>query len=75
MSAYHDPVEDEYPRKSLCPSCRKRHPVHADGVHAGRIVEHEAVETQISDDERYTCIVTSACPGSFARVSKWKRIQ
>jgi len=67
-----DEVESQYPRRSLCPLCRKPQLVHQDGVHVGEIVEHEIVETQISDDHRYSCTVTSSCPGSFAKVSKWK---
>ena len=75
MTTQHDPVEDEYPRRSLCLSCKTRHFVHQDGVHVGRIVEHEIIDTQISNDQRYVCTVTSSCPGSLATVSKWKRIR
>lgn len=74
MSAYHDPVEDQYPRRSECPMCRKRHDVHADGAHVGRIVEHDVVESQLSDDQRYACTIRSTCAGSLATVSKWKKI-
>lgn len=75
VNTYHDTVEDQYPRRTLCPACKSRmHPVHVDGEHAGKIVEHEIVDTQISDDRRYACTVTYRCPGSLAQVSKWKRI-
>ena len=67
-------VEAQYPSRSECLWCKKRHPVHQDGVHVGRIAEHEVVVTQISDDQRYSCTVTGSCPGSYAKVSKWKRI-
>lgn len=72
--AFQDPVEDQYPRRSLCPACRESHPVHADGDHVGKIVEHEIVDAQISNDQCYACTVAYTCPGSLAKVSKWKRI-
>jgi hypothetical protein len=69
-----DPVENEYPRRSECPMCRKRHPVHADGVHAGKLAEHEIVDSQLSDDQRYACTIRFMCAGSLATVSKWRKI-
>lgn len=74
MTSHHDPVEDEYPLRSICPACRNPHPVHAGGAHAGKLVEHEVVDAQISSDGRYACTITHTCPGSLARVSKWQRI-
>ena len=69
-----DPVENEYPRRSECPACRKRYPVYLSGTNEGQIVEHEVVDSQLSDDQRYACTIRYACPGSLASVSKWKRI-
>jgi hypothetical protein len=74
VSTYRDPIEDQYPRRSQCPACKAAHPVHTDGEHIGKIVEHNVIDTQISGDDWYTSTVTYACPGSLASVSKWKRI-
>jgi len=74
MDAYQDPVEDQYPRQVLCTSCRCVHGGCSHGDHVGKIIEHEVIETQISGDDRYSCTVTHTCPGSLAKVSKWKRI-